>query len=43
VSDFDAWWDDGECRDRLLQLARVLEAEPSLSEVSAHLMAVVTR
>ncbi|HKB40427.1 MAG TPA: methyltransferase domain-containing protein [Gemmataceae bacterium] len=43
LSDFEAWWDDGECRGRLLQLARALEAEPSLSGVSAHLMAVVTR
>jgi SAM-dependent methyltransferase len=43
VSDFDAWWDRGEYRDRLLQLARALEAEPSLSGVSAHLLAVVTR
>ena len=43
LSDFDAWWDDGACRDRLLQLARALEAEPSLSGVSAHLMAVATR
>jgi len=43
VSDFDAWWDNGECRDRLLRLARVLETEPSLSGVSAHLMAVATR
>ena len=43
LSDFEAWWDDGACRERLLQLARALEAEPSLSGVSAHLMAVGTR
>jgi SAM-dependent methyltransferase len=43
LSDFDAWWDDGACRERLLQLARALEAEPSLSGLSAHLVAVVTR
>jgi ubiquinone/menaquinone biosynthesis C-methylase UbiE len=43
VPDFDAWWENGEYRDRLLQLARALEAEPSLSGASAHLMAVATR
>ena len=43
VSGFDAWWENGEYRDRLLQLARALEAEPSLSGASAHLMAVATR
>jgi hypothetical protein len=43
LPDFDAWWDDGACRERLLQLARALEAEPALSGVSAHLVAVATR
>jgi SAM-dependent methyltransferase len=43
VSDFNTWWDNSEYRDRLLQLARALETEPSLSGVSAHLMAVATR
>jgi len=43
LSDFEAWWDDGACRERLMQLARALEVEPSLSGVSAHLMAVGTR
>jgi SAM-dependent methyltransferase len=43
VSDFDAWWENAEYRDRLLQLARALEAEPSLSGASAHLVAVATR
>jgi SAM-dependent methyltransferase len=43
VSEFDAWWGNGEYRDRLLQLARALETEPSLSGASAHLMAVATR
>jgi ubiquinone/menaquinone biosynthesis C-methylase UbiE len=43
VSDFDAWWDNGEHRERLLQLAHALETEPSLSGVSAHLVAVATR
>jgi SAM-dependent methyltransferase len=43
LSDFDAWWDNGEHRNRLLQLARALETEPSLLGASAHLMAVAAR
>jgi SAM-dependent methyltransferase len=43
LSDFGAWWDNGEYRDRLLELARALEAEPSLAGTSAHLVAVATR
>jgi ubiquinone/menaquinone biosynthesis C-methylase UbiE len=43
LSDFDAWWENGEYRDRLLQLARTLETEPALLGVSAHLVAAATR
>jgi ubiquinone/menaquinone biosynthesis C-methylase UbiE len=43
VSDFDSWWENELHRDRLLQLARILEAEPSILGISAHLMAVATR
>ena len=43
LSDFDAWWDNGEFRDRLLQIARALETEQSLLGVSAHLVARATR
>jgi SAM-dependent methyltransferase len=43
VSEFDAWWGNGEYRDRLLQLARALQTEPSLLGASAHLMAVASR
>jgi len=43
VPDFDAWWGNDQYRDRLLQLARALESEPSLLAVSAHLVAVATR
>lgn len=43
LADFDAWWNNAEHRDRLLQLARALEAEPSLLAASAHLMVVATR
>jgi SAM-dependent methyltransferase len=43
LSDFDAWWDIGEYQDRLLQIARALETEPSLLGVSAHLVARATK
>jgi SAM-dependent methyltransferase len=43
LSDFDTWWDDGEFRERLLQIARGLEEEPSLLGVSAHLVAAATK
>jgi SAM-dependent methyltransferase len=43
LSDFDAWWDNGEYRDRLLQMARALETEPGLLGVSAHLVATATK
>ncbi len=43
LPDFDPWWDNREFRERLLQLARALETEPSLLAASAHLMAVSTR
>jgi ubiquinone/menaquinone biosynthesis C-methylase UbiE len=38
--DFDGWWDRTDCRERLLKLARVLEVEPALLGISAHLMAI---
>jgi len=43
LPDFDTWWDNRDHRDRLLQLAHVLEAEPSILGVSAHLMVVASR
>jgi hypothetical protein len=43
LSDFDAWWDNGEHRERLLPIARVLEREPTLLGASAHLVAGATR
>jgi SAM-dependent methyltransferase len=43
ASEFDTWWDNGEHRDRLLEIARAVETEPSLLGASAHLMAVATR
>ena len=41
--DFDAWWADPALRERLLQLARRLETEPSLLGLSAHLLAVARK
>src|SRR5262245_3394659 len=43
LPDFDTWWNNPDLRDRLLELARTLEAEPSLLAVSAHLIAVASR
>jgi SAM-dependent methyltransferase len=43
LSDFDAWWGNGEYRERLLQIARALEREPSLLGVSAHLVATAAK
>jgi SAM-dependent methyltransferase len=43
LPDIDVWWENGEYRDRLLDLARTLETEPTVLGMSAHLMAVATR
>jgi SAM-dependent methyltransferase len=43
LQDFDAWWTNPGRRDRLLTIARALEAEPTLSGVSAHLVAVALK
>jgi SAM-dependent methyltransferase len=43
LSDFDPWWENGEYRDRLLQIARALETEPGLLGVSAHLVTAATK
>ncbi len=40
VPDLDAWWENDAYRERLLRIARALEAEPSVLGVSAHLMAI---
>ncbi len=41
--DLDTWLDDGEARERLLDVLRRLETEPSLIGASAHLLAVAHR
>ena len=40
LADFDERWDDGRLRDDLLDVARRLEAEPSIVGASAHLLGV---
>jgi hypothetical protein len=41
--DLDAWWSNETHRELLLRLARVVEEEPSLSGVSAHLVTVASK
>jgi ubiquinone/menaquinone biosynthesis C-methylase UbiE len=38
LHDFDAWWDDSELRERLLQIARDVETESAMIGISAHIM-----
>lgn len=40
VPDFDTLWEDGERRERLLDVIRRTEQDPALFGVSAHLLAV---
>jgi ubiquinone/menaquinone biosynthesis C-methylase UbiE len=40
AGDFDEWWNSPDRRERLLEIARTLEAEPSLLGLSAHLVVV---
>lgn len=40
LSDFDQRWDDAALRDDLLDVARRLEAEPSIIGASAHLLGI---
>ncbi len=41
--DLDDWWNNEKQRQLLLRIARILETEPSLLGVSAHLMAVARK
>ncbi len=43
LRDFEEWWNNPVYRERLLQIARTLESEPSLLGVSAHLIAVAEK
>ena len=40
LQDFDAHWDDPGRRERLLDVVRRVEADPSLLGASAHLLAI---
>jgi hypothetical protein len=41
--DLDTWLDDDAARERLLQVLRRLETEPSLIGASAHILAAAHR
>lgn len=43
LRDFEAWWNNPEYQERLLQIARTLETESSILGVSAHLIAVAEK
>lgn len=43
LTNFDEWWSNNNYKERLLQIARKLETEPSLLGISAHLMVVATK
>jgi hypothetical protein len=41
--DLDSWLDDVAARERLLEVLRRVETEPSLIGASAHLLAIARR
>jgi ubiquinone/menaquinone biosynthesis C-methylase UbiE len=43
LQDFDSWWTDQARRERLLAVARAVEAEPTMLGVSAHLVAAARK
>ncbi len=43
LQNFDWWWNDAGRRERLLELMRKLESEPSLIGASAHIMSVARK
>lgn len=43
LQNFDAWWNDAARRERLLNLLRKLESEPSLIGISAHIMGIARK
>jgi ubiquinone/menaquinone biosynthesis C-methylase UbiE len=40
---FDEWWSNPDYRERLLKIARILEAEPAILGISTHLMIVAKK
>jgi hypothetical protein len=43
VGDFDEWWNSPDHRQRLLEIAHTLEAEPSLLGLNAHVVVVAAK
>jgi ubiquinone/menaquinone biosynthesis C-methylase UbiE len=43
IRDFDDWWTNPVYRERLLKIARLVETEPSLLGVNAHMMVIARR
>ena len=43
LQNLDEQWDDSNCRERLLNIARSLESEPSIIGVSTHIMAIARK
>jgi len=43
LQNFDAWWNDAAWRERLLNLIRRVESEPSLLGASAHIMGIARK
>jgi ubiquinone/menaquinone biosynthesis C-methylase UbiE len=43
VGNFEEWWENPQYRERLLEIARSLESEPSLIGLNAHLVVVGTK
>ena len=43
LQNLEEQWNDRNCRERLLNIARSLESEPSVIGVSAHIMAIARK
>ena len=43
IRDFDEWWTNPAYRERLLKIAQILETEPSLIGMNAHMLIVARR
>ena len=43
VGDFDEWWKSPDHRERLLGIARILETEPCILGLSAHVIVVASK
>jgi ubiquinone/menaquinone biosynthesis C-methylase UbiE len=43
LPDFDEWWERTQLRERVLKIARLLECEPAVMGINAHLMVVACK